>query len=58
MCLRRAPEKCIAGAALDRAALDHTDMRPFVFRWTHVCMYVLAQHTLWGCCLDTDFRKR
>jgi hypothetical protein len=24
MCLRRAPEKYIAGAALDRAALDHT----------------------------------
>jgi hypothetical protein len=23
MCLRRAPEKCIAGAALDRAGLDN-----------------------------------
>jgi hypothetical protein len=28
MCLRRAPEKHIAGAALDRAALDSQPYRP------------------------------
>jgi hypothetical protein len=28
------------------------------YKWTHVCMYVLAQHTLSGCCFDTDLRKR
>jgi hypothetical protein len=31
MCLRRAPEKYIAGAALDRAAVENATMRAMLF---------------------------
>jgi hypothetical protein len=41
MCLRRASEKCIAGAALDRAVLEYVSNDYLEFR-PSFCVYAAA----------------